>query len=149
MEKLLSSKLTYFYKWIFPTIWIITFGFITYSFWTGSCAVYGVTKWLVLVCLIGCSFYLLWFSSRLKKVKLEGKYLIVSDYRTEELIPLSQIEEVKETRLWNPKLIKLNLKRPGKWGNEIVFIAPLGFYFVWSDHPSVKELRDIIKNNRS
>ncbi len=149
MEKLLSSKLTYFYKWIFPPVWIITFSFITYSFWTGTCAGYGVTKWLVLAFFIGCSLYLLWFSSRLKKVKLLGKHLIVSDYRTEELIPLSQIEEVKETRLWNPKLIKLNLKRPGKIGNEIVFIAPLGFYPVWSDHPLVENLRNIIKNNQS
>lgn len=148
MERLLSSRLTYFYKWIFPPVWIITFGFFTYLVWAGSCYTYGITKWLILICLIGCSFYLFWFSSRLKKVKLQDEYLIVSDYISEELVPLAQIVEVKETRLWNPKLIKLSLARPGRWGNEIVFIAPVGFYFVWSNHPLVEELRNIIKNKK-
>jgi hypothetical protein len=73
---------------------------------------------------------------------------MVSDYRSEETIPLLQIEEVEETRIWNPKLIKLRLVRSGQWGNEIIFIAPVRFQFVFSNHPLVKELRDMIQEKR-
>jgi hypothetical protein len=92
--------------------------------------------------------FLRWFSARLKAVSLQGDHLVVSDYRSEEQIPLQHIEEVKETRLWNPKLIKLLLVRPGQWGNEIVFIAPIRLQFVFSDHPLVRELQDMIRENR-
>jgi len=148
MERLLSSKLTFFYKRIFPAAWIITFSFITLFLWIGDCEGTAELKWVALISLIGGSMFLRWFSARLKAVSLQGDHLVVSDYRSEEQIPLQHIEEVKETRLWNPKLIKLLLVRPGQWGNEIVFIAPIRLQFVFSDHPLVRELQDMIRENR-
>lgn len=140
--------MTYFYKRIFPAAWITTFCFITALAWIGGCRAAAPTKWLTLVCLTVGSLFIIWFSARLKTVRLQGDHLVVSDYRSEELIPLLQIEEVKETRLWNPKLIKLHLIRSGQWGNEIIFIAPIRFQLVFSDHPLVKELRDMIKEKQ-
>jgi hypothetical protein len=148
MERLLSSRMTYFYKKIFPVAWIITFCFITVLVWIGGCQAAVTTKWFTLACLAGGSLFILWFSARLKTVRLQGDHLLVSDYRSEELIPLLQIDEVRETRLWNPKLIKLHLLRPGQWGNEVIFIAPIRFQFVFSDHPLVKELRDMVRKQQ-
>jgi hypothetical protein len=149
MERLLSSKFTFFYKRVFPTAWITTFGIGTPFLWICDYEGASHLKWFALICLLGGSIFLRWFSSRLKVVSLQADHLVVSDYRSEETISLRQIEEVTETRLWNPKLIKLRLNRPGRWGDEIVFIAPLRFQFIFSDHPLLRELRDMIRKTRS
>jgi hypothetical protein len=148
MERLLSSKMTFFYKKIFPAAWIITFSFITFLVWFGSCQAASATKWLTIVCLTAGSLFILWYSSRLKTIRLQGDHLVVSDYRSEEVIPLLQIGKVEETRIWNPKLIKLRLVRPGQWGDDIVFIAPVQCQFIFSNHPLVRELRDMITEKR-
>ena len=148
MKKLLSSRLTFFYKRVFPAAWIITLGIGTLLLWICDYKGTSSFKWFLLICLFGGSIYLRWFSDTLKAVSLQGEQLVVSDYRTEETIPLHQIDEVTETRIWNPKLIKLRLNRPGRWGDEIVFIAPLRFQFIFSNHPLVRELRDMIRKTR-
>jgi hypothetical protein len=148
MERLLSSRMTFFYKRIFPPLWIITFSVITFLVWFSGCQTDASMKWITLLGLTGGSLFVFWYSARLKTVRLQGDNLIVSDYRSEELIPLQQIEEVKETRIWNPKLIKLYLVRSGQWGDEIVFIAPIRLQFVFSNHPLVKELQDMIREKR-
>jgi hypothetical protein len=148
MERLLSSRLTYFYKRVFPVAWIIAFGIGTLFMWICDYEGAASFKWFTLIGLLMGSIFLRWFSVRLKVVSLRGEQIVVSDYRSEETIPLRQIEEVTETRLWNPKLIKLRLNRPGRWGDEIVFIAPIRFQFIFSDHPLVKELRHMIQTTR-
>ena len=148
MERLLSSRLTFFYKKISPAAWIIAFGAGTLFLWIGDCEGTAELKWVALISLIGGSMFLRWFSARLKAVSLQGDHIVVSDYRSEEQIPLKHIEEVKETRLWNPQLIKLRLVRPGRWGNEIVFVAPLRFRFIFLDHPLVMELQDMIRKKQ-
>lgn len=148
MKKLLSSRLTFFYKRVFPAVWIIAVGIVTLLLWICDYKGASLFKWFFLICLFGGSIYLRWFSDRLKAVSLQGEQLVVSDYRTEETIPFHQIDEVTETRIWNPKLIKLRLNRPGRWGDEIVFIAPLRLQFIFSNHPLARELRDMISKTR-
>lgn len=148
MEKLLSSRLTFFYKRVFPAAWIMAVGIGTLFLWICDYKGASSFKWFFLICLFGGSIYLRWFSERLKTVSLQGEQLVVSDYRTEETIPLHQIDEVTETRIWNPKLIKLRLNRPGRWGDEIIFIAPLRFQFIFLNHPLARELRDMISKTR-
>ena len=128
--------------------WIVGFGIATLFMWICDYEGTPSFKWFALIGLLAGSIFLRWFSGRLKVVSLQGEQVIVSDYRTEETIPFRQIEEVKETRLWNPKLIKLRLSRPGRWGDEIVFIAPIRFQFIFSNHPLVKELRHMIQTTR-
>ena len=140
--------MTYFYKRIFPPLWIISFFLLTLFVWLGGGRAASSLKWLTLICLLGGSSFILWFAARLRTVTLREDHLVVSDYRSEELIPLLQVEEVEETRIWNPKLIKLRLVRSGQWGEEIIFIAPLRFQFVFSNHPLVKELREMISKKK-
>jgi len=151
MRRRLSSWWTYFYKRIFPIAWITGFGMGTVYLWVGTFKGQSSPelKWIALLSLLAGSAFLLWFSSRLKDVWLYGNDIIVSDYRSEEWIPLWQIEEVTETRLWNPKLIKLRLAHSGKWGDQIVFVAPIRFRFVFLNHPLVEELRGIILQARA
>jgi len=148
MTRVLSSRLTFFYKKIFPAAWITVFAAVTLFLWIGACEKDASMKWFALISLIGGPVLIRRFSGRLKAVSLQGDCIVVSDYHWEEMVPLSQIEAVTETRLWNPKVIKLRLIRPGRWGNEIVFIAPVRFQFVFSNHPLVKGLRDMIRETR-
>jgi len=148
MKKRLSSLWTYFYKKVFPSIWITGFGLGTVALW------FGIfkdnkgqppppdIKWTFLLAWIVGTVFLLWYSRRLKSVWLEGDRLIVTDYQSEENIPLQQIKEVIETRLWNPKLIKIRFRRPTRWGDQIVFIAPMSLKITLVNHPIVIELRE-------
>ena len=152
MRRRISSSWTFFYKQIFPVVWIIGFGIGTLLLWAGDFRGKSIDpglKWFALFSLIAGSGFLVWFSRRLKVVWIYGDHFIVSDYRTEERIPLRQVEEVTETRMWNPKLIKLRLLRSGKWGDLIVFIAPIRFQFVFMNHPLVRELRELILDART
>ncbi len=148
MRKRISSSLTYFYKRVFPALWIIGFGVLAAWLWFGNFAHQasqtGGLRWFTLLAWCGGTGFLVWYSRTLKEVWLYQGRLLVSDYDNEEWVPLGQVEEVKETRLWNPKLIKLRLRRAGKWGDQIVFIAPLRFHFVFMDHPLAGELRILV-----
>ena len=129
-------------------MWITLFSIITLLIWFSGSQADARTKLLSLLGLTGGSLFILWFSARLKTVRLVGDSLVISDYRMEKIIPLHDIDEVKETRIWNPKLIKLRLMRPRDWGDEIIFIAPMRLQFVFSDHPLTRELRNMIREKQ-
>jgi hypothetical protein len=144
--------LTYFYKMIFPALWIMGFGALTVLIWLGNLKGRALqpagVRWFVLfVWCVGTGF-LIRYSRMLKEVWLYNDQLIVSDYNTEEMVPLRQVTEVKETRFWNPQLIKLRLRRAGRWGDRIVFIAPIRFQFVFMNHPLAGELRSLVSEAR-
>jgi hypothetical protein len=149
MRRRISSSLTYFYKRIFPALWIIGFGALTVCPWIGNFTGQArELRWIALAAW-GCGTgFLVWYSRMLKEVWLYNDQLIVSDYNTEEMVPLRQVEEVKETRFWNPQLIKLRLRRAGRWGDRIVFIAPIRFQFVFMNHPLAGELRSLVSEAR-
>ncbi|HET9982022.1 MAG TPA: hypothetical protein VFQ38_00475 [Longimicrobiales bacterium] len=138
--------MTFVQKRLFPILWISGFGFGTCGLWMGiftePTPPPPEMKWVFLGAWIAGSGFILWFVRRLKAVWLEDDHLLVSDYTVEELIPLRNIEEVTETRFWNPKMIKLRLRQPCRWGEEIVFMAPASLQLPFSDHRVVKELRE-------
>ncbi len=147
--KRLSSRSTFFYKYIFPTIWITGFGIGALLFilrnnlwqngeWSG---------WFIIFLWIAGSSIVMWFSLKIKKVSLVDKGFIVSNYKTEYYVGFRDVLNVEETRLWNPKLIKINLKRDFPFGDRIVFIAPYRLQLIFMNHPMVEELREIIRSN--
>jgi len=144
---------TYFYKRIFPALWIIGFGAFTAWLWlgnlTGRAPMPFQLRWFALLAWCGGTGFLVWYSRMLKEVWLYEDQLIVSDYDTEEWVPLRQVEEVRETRFWNPKLIKLRLRSAGRWGDLIVFVAPLRFQFVFMNHPLAGHLRTLVSEARA
>jgi hypothetical protein len=153
MRKRISSSLTYFYKRIFPALWIMGFGALTVLIWLGNfkgrALQPAVLRWFALFIWCVGSGFLIRYSRMLKEVWLYNDQLIVSDFDTEEMVPLSQVKEVKETRFWNPKLIKLRLRNPGRWGDLITFIAPLRFQFVFMNHPLAAELRGLVSDAKA
>lgn len=63
------------------------------------------------------------------EVSLLGDVLVVRKNGKEERIRLADIVNVSVTRLTNPTQIALRLRRPGKLGDEIVFVPRTEFRF--------------------
>lgn len=149
-KRLLSSKFTFFYKFIFPSLWICGFGAGTIALWAGafhdksgspppSSDLYLFT--LILVC---GSAFLLWFSSRLTRVCLDGENLIISNYRKSATVPCKKIENISQSRLQSPIQITLELAAPTPLGDRITFIPPLSLLDLpFVEHPLVAELRSL------
>jgi hypothetical protein len=149
MPNRLSSRWTFAYKYLFPTLWIPAFGLATVAIWVGRTnegdAIPTAIKLFVFAAWIVGSLVILWLALRLWNVQLESGHLIVSNGSKEIRIPITQIEDITETRLWNPKMIKISLGRSSDYPDQIVFLAPMKFQFTFSDHPMVGELRAAVE----
>ena len=129
----LSSGLTFFYKYVFSTIWIAGFGAGTVALLMARPAPDGL---MFVVALIFGSLFILLRVAPLKKVTATEHGLLVSNYRVEVLIPYAQIEDVLG---WN-RIITVRLRSPGPFGKRFAFM-PYGA-FVFGDHPAATFLRD-------
>ena len=125
MKRRLSSFATAYYKFAPPALLII-----------------GIV-WMIVrvneVNLLGALFYVsvLGFASvlslRLKKVHLSSGHLYVSDYFRRTVINMNQIARVEpDSWGWKPRIIKLTLEVPSRFGSEIIFI-PRGHGFLASE----------------
>ena len=149
MPTRLSSRLTPLFRVVFPPIWIVGFGAGTVALWLGAMddtepAPLFIKLYFLLIWLLGASF-LIWFVRRISDAWIDGQDLIVARGRSEERIPLADVEEVTETRIWNPKQIKLRLRSQ----DVVVFIAPWAIQFPFSTHRVVGQLREAIEHARS
>jgi hypothetical protein len=147
MIEKLSSSWTFFYKVVFPIIWISGFGIGTLVLWLGKFdqpqPPPAEMKWTFLIAWLVGSGIILWIALRLKTVTLNGDRLIIENYSQEDKVPLSSINSISETRFINPKMIKLNLYPPCVFGEKIVFIPKFKFYNPFGQHPIVKQLKEL------
>ena len=147
----LHSRSTFFYKWIFPSLWSAIFGLVavTISF-------EGFATWpsryefaiLPVAWLLGGP-YMFWFAGRLRMVTVDADRLVISDGRGRaEYVPVSNIVSVHETRFWNPRLTVIQYSRPsGHLGTARVLQR---FFFRWpvALHPDVRYLRERVEAAR-
>ncbi len=79
-------------------------------------------KWAFLAVLIVGSLSIWWSSVRLKRVRVDGKTLYVSNFRKEIAVPLGIVERVSENRWINIHPMTLYLRGPTDFGDKIVFM---------------------------
>lgn len=126
----LSSPLTFFWKFLFTGIFIISPVFDLMK---------GLWRWTVLseplfdnVSLFGLilfaliSVVLLYSLGRLKSVSLEGETLIVSNYYRKIQIPLTHVRYVDGPDMTSHRCITIWLKPRSTFGDRIVFTP--GFF---------------------
>lgn len=152
MRERLSSRWTFFYQVIFPGVWIIGFGAGTLTLWLAGDSAPShpppemkftfLTAWVV-----GSSF-ILWFVIRLHTVWLDGDNLVVTHFHKQERIPLALVQEINETRFWNPKTIKVVFQPRPNLPAQVVFMAPLSFQLPFAVHPVVKRLRSLVEETK-
>ena len=149
MQRTLSSDWTYFYKIIFPIIWIGGYGLGTGALFFASGRVSGKggapplaeVKRLFLGVWLLASASIYWFCIRLKQVRIDEEALYISNFVKEVRVPLWDIAEVTENRWVNIHPVTIEFRNDTEFGRSIVFM-PKVRWFGWSSHPVVAELRE-------
>jgi hypothetical protein len=124
----ISSRMTYFYKRIFPLLWI---GFI--AVFAGLSLSGGAAgrdlPFIVIPCVmvaVGFVVFRRMIWSLADEVFDAGDALVVRKGGYDERIPLSGIMNVSTALYTNPQLITLRLLRPGRFGAELAFMPATG-----------------------
>ena len=145
----LSSAWTYFYKVIFPVIWIGGFAFVTLLMFTAPDAFEGDDprefRWLFFGATLVGTGLLYWFCIRLKKVTLRGDTLVITNFRRQIVVPLRDVEKVSGSILMSPELMWIHFRHPIEFGTKIVFMPPWRFFGGYTRHPLVRELNTLIE----
>jgi hypothetical protein len=146
----LSSSMTFFYKFIFPAIWVGGFAFATLLMFMVPDSFQGKDvremRWqFAFVTAVGGGF-IYWACMRLKTVTLSSNTLTISNYRRRVDVPLRDVEAVSGSLFTHPDLIWLRLRRPTPFGEKIVFMPKVRFHFGFSRHPLVAELRALVSS---
>jgi len=143
IHQVISSHSTVVARFVLPAVWLAAgiAGAIWYLRIPGSeradslgSAGVAAFVWLFL------GIFILWTSSVLKKVTIDGRDLIVSNYFREARIPLNSIIRVHQDKWTRTQPVKIffNLRTP--FGRSISFI-PAGYELPWKEHPIVAKLR--------
>ena len=78
---------------------------------------------------------------RMKKVAVDNRFLYVSNYLQESVVPLAEIVRVAQSRRTRPTTITVYLQAPSRFGREITFIPKLEWGGAVGEHRVVGELR--------
>ena len=143
---LMSSKMTFFYKRIFPVIW---FGFLAVFFvivLTQSLAANPISNLPFLIVPVVMAIF---GYQMMKKMTFNlvdavfdlGDALLLRNGGQEERIALADIKNVNYSPYMSPPLVTLSLRRPSVFGDAIVFCAPLRLW-PFSLNPMIEKLID-------
>lgn len=139
MEKV-SSSLTYFYKFVFTTVWCGGFGLGTALMFLSRTHDAQVMQWLFAAIWLVASMVIWGMCGRLKRVRLNGTNLMISNYKYEITVPISDIAHVKQSRLFNLRPVFLTFKRETPFGHTVTFMPPVSFQ-IFSEDEIVVRLR--------
>lgn len=150
MDDKLSYSMTFYYKVLFPLLWIGGFGFSTLAMWLNSFTQPSQppqdVKFLFLFFWIIGSAVLLRDALRLKSVSLEKDDLVVRNFIRVIRVPLRNINHISESRLMRPKTVSLTVSPPCEFVEKVTFIPIAKFQLSLnplSEHPIVTKLRDM------
>ena len=146
MPRVISSSLTFFYKFIFPLVWIAGFGVGTITLLVARPSDF---PWLIFpVFWVAGSVMFYWLCGRLKKVAINADGLVVSNYSREIRVPWGSISDVAGSRMINPPHITVTFDHDMGFGTSIIFMPPVRFLWPFQEHPAAQELRDLMLENR-
>ena len=143
---LMSSKMTFFYKRVFPVIW---FGFLAVFFLValvkGSAAdpISNLPSLIipVVMAIIGYQIMKKMAFHLVDQVFDLGDALLVRNGGQEERIALADIKNVNLFPYMSPPQVTLSLRRPSVFGDTIVFCAPARIIPL-SSSPMIEKLVD-------
>ena len=152
MEQQLSSRWTFFYKFIVPVLTTGGMCFGAYWAWRNPGSDRGHAPdgmaaehaWLLMLAAAALVAAVMWWTTAsLKRVVLAGDELLVSNYRTEIRVPLTWIEKISGPSRTNPKRYTVTLVEPTDFGRRITFLPPMSWsLLLWTEPEEVGELRN-------
>ena len=124
--RLVSSKMTFFFKWVLPISWL--FGVLLLSF-SGVLSDSGMEPSIILL-LIGAALVIIfvyWFVvlKLADEVLDTGNALVVRKGGQEERIALSDIKDIKFSHFHSLPRVRLSLRRHTVFGDRVSFLAPV------------------------
>lgn len=147
----LSSSLTFFYKRVFPVLWI---GFVL--------TIFGVQFWaaahtgtdeqsppllplmLMPLFMVGVMFvlYRTLLHDLLDEVWLDGDWLVVKNRGEKIRVALSDVMNVNATTMTNPRRVTVMLRTDSRFGRNLTFIpaSPRSFLAAFKPDPIAIEL---------
>src|SRR5579863_3244793 len=150
--RLISSKMTFFNKRIFPAIW---FGFLIV--FIGVAVFSGATRNTAspLPFLIVPAIMIVFGYFIMKKLVFDladevwddGDTLVVKNRGQEQRIALSDIKNVSYSPFINPPRVTLSLRRPTVFGDQITFSAPVRLV-PFSTSPVINDLIERVDHAR-
>jgi len=151
----LSSAQTLLLKVMFPFVWISIFGLVTLALWTGL--MHGNNgaeppegiKWLFLCIWIAGTAFILWSCVGLKRVRVDTRFLYISNYLREIAVPLSTVSDVTEIRWINIHPVTVHFRSATEFGRRVTFMPTVRVFGLWSSHPVVAELKQLAGLRRS
>jgi hypothetical protein len=150
MIRQISSRLTFFYKFILPGIFALSIINIGIQYLTGwSLGPFPGITGIIILWPVSLMILSILFLSPLKKIYVDERNLYVSDYRTDATIPVTNIERISETFLSEPRRVTIHFKEPTIFGEKVVFIAAYRFVLfpMLRSHPIVSELREMVSSS--
>jgi hypothetical protein len=141
----LSSKSTIWQKYIWAPFWILGYWPIAISLAWNRLGREGLVvlaiPWLIVSVYFYCTLI------RLKQVSMSGSTFIISNFRKEIAIDVSNIDSVGGSIFLNPELVWLNLKEESEFGKRIVFAPnPRSTFNIckgFTKHPLVRQLNSL------
>jgi len=151
--RLISSKMTFFNKRVFPAIW---FGFLAVFIGLALFSGAGRNPASLLPVLIAPAIMIVFGYVIMKKLVFDladevwddGDSLVVKNGGQEQRIALSDIKNVSYSPFVNPPRVTLSLRRPTVFGDEITFSAPLRLV-PFSKSPVITDLIERVDQARS
>lgn len=145
---LMSSKMTFFYKRIFPIIWfgfLAVFVLIALLKGLGPDQISNLPFLIVpvLMAIIGYRFMKKLVFNLVDEVFDVGDALLVRSGGREERIAFADIKNVNYFLYMSPPQVTLSMRRPTVFGDTIVFCAPFGI-MPQSSSPIIDNLIDRI-----
>lgn len=143
--RLLSSQLTFFYKFIFTSFWLVLFVATTILMFISSNPeikelMHRSEFPVILIVVVVITALLLWCYVPIKKVELLEDRIRVTNFSDTAEIPLEHIESVSASRLMNPELIIIRLRSPSIFGSTIRFIGEYRPFGGWNRPPAARKL---------
>jgi hypothetical protein len=147
VPRVISSSLTFFYKFIFPLVWIAGFGAGTITILVDRPPNF---PWLIFpIFWVAGSVMIYWLCVRLKRVAIDVEGLVVCNYAREIRVPWASISEVAGSRMINPPHITVTFNHDMGFGTSIIFMPPVRLLWPFQEHPAVQELRDLVLVHRN
>ena len=127
-------------KFIFPSLWITGFGAGAIAVFLAAAPPYRGRDFLF--AWAAGSLFIWWACARLKKVRIDGSNLYVSNYLREICVPADAVSDITENRWLNIHPVTIHFRHDTPFGRSIVFM-PKSRLIPFLSHPIVKELREL------
>jgi hypothetical protein len=141
----LSSAQTFTMKVMLPAMWITIFGSGTAALWwgafgekAGELVPSGMAIEFLVFWILGTTALLL-LCAPLKRVRVDDRALLISNYRREIAVPLNMIDHVTENRWINIHPVTVHFREQTPFGRRITFMPKMRFA-LRGPHPVVTQL---------